>query len=231
MIQNRITLTDIYDRKLIPKLETLKQKVPARLVIDDTIQDYISIIPAISPYVDVVYQVQDSSNDYQISLNQYVSRCKFYLLMGKTGNGVEISNEPNGTGEKWNGPDVLTKMKFGNSFFNQFCPGVRQLVTLYYQPGVVEWWNANKIPGVEVWLSFYPTMLSDFSQIPETLKALNAVGLGECGMEQWETNSMFSRRLDRNIGSVMQAAKNLNVPVNWWDWQSDYQLWNGVFNG
>ena len=217
IIQHGLTVCDIYDKNLEAKLKLLKNRPWARLVIDDTTKDFIDAAEMISYYADVRVQLLDSFDDAKTNTSQYSFR-EGWFFSGLRDYPIEIANEPNGS---WNGPFVVSRMQTSSQYFT----GRKQMVTLYYQPGVVDWWNKNKVDGVEVWLSFYPEQLSDFKDVLTTLIKLDAVGLGECGMEE------FSRgRKELQTRNVMEAAKALGVSVNWWDWQKDHELWGEVFD-
>lgn len=209
-----ITIDNIYDAKLEDKLKTIPKETEARIVIDKPCQDYVDIIPIIASYCHPFIQVLDSFNDAKTTGSEFRLRCSF--IKNNFNYPIEISNEPNGI---WNGLQVINRMKYANEFFKDR----RRIVTLYCQSGMLEWWNKNKIDGPEIWLSFYPDNVTEFLKVMDIFTSIEAKGISEFGTEEMNDPKPADKL------ACMFNAKTLKIPVNYWDWQNDFEMWNKIF--
>ncbi len=212
-----ITIHNIYDRDLELKLRELKgPRRTARIVIDtiDNIQAAVPVVKMTKQYVEPLIQVQDSFGEKDLTDAELYKKAELlFQTFERDCRLWEISNETNGD---WCSPNAAERARH---IFAMMPEKAEALLTLFWQPGMIQWYWDNPIKTHYVGISFYPHTWSDvvttaFDAITSDILNVNPdceVMISETGLEEFSGPKTF-----RGEHKLISYLTNMKIENQKW---------------
>lgn len=221
-----VTIDDIYHLEgAIQAIKALNKRVTARVVIDnvdDILGTYLEPVKRLATVCDVMVQIQDSYGEADMTDEQFQNKAALLFDHFKCASIFEVGNEVNGD---WCSKSIAERVDWAY----RRSPKPTAL-TLFYQPGMIDWYRAHPFKTDYVFLSCYFDNLDAYRNMklypcaPEIME-INPkakIGIGEYGFENMpRAKELHKRLVISGVETAEVLAEEWVGGGFYWDFQRD----------